>query len=59
MKVSTILLSAATVFGVTQAQSNGTNNTSNNAAVPMGSSNNALNAGIVGAAVAGVAAFLL
>ncbi|QLQ81840.1 hypothetical protein HG537_0G00940 [Torulaspora globosa] len=57
MQFSKLIVSAVAFVGLTSAQ-NASNQTTSNAAPAVGGSNNALNAGIVGAAAAGALAFL-
>lgn len=58
MQFSKVIISAVALTGVAQAANSSNSSSSANAAVPMGGSNNVLNAGIVGAAAAGALAFL-
>lgn len=57
MQFSKIIVSAVAFVGLASAQ-NASNDTTSNAAAPMGA-NNVLNAGLVGAAAAGALAFLV
>ncbi|CCC69055.1 hypothetical protein NCAS_0C00650 [Naumovozyma castellii] len=60
MKVTSILMSCIAVVGLVNAKSNDSNSSSSkNAAVAIGGANNAISAGVLGAAIAGAAAFLM
>lgn len=58
MQFSKVIVSAVAFFGLAAAQ-NGSNGTTSNGAAQLAGSNNALNAGLVGAAAAGALAFLV
>lgn len=58
MQFSKVIISAIALTGVAQAANSSNSSSSSNAAAPLGGSNNVLNAGIVGAGVAGALAFL-
>lgn len=58
MQFSKVIVSAVAFFGLAAAQ-NESNGTTSNGAPQLAGSNNALNAGLVGAAAAGALAFLV